>query len=703
MGGVPVLMALAAMGIGYGWHPDGNGGVEYVIQISPEKLDHVEQVGEITSTVPPEVQGNVSRVVVRVGRQPLERQTPSSWDPARAAASSSPPAVGRRPGTRDDAPGEADFGRLSVAQSDHSPVPIPEIGKSPAAEASVMKPAPQNSAAPGFQFPGAVREAAAEALNQTRQGIDEAARRGQASVQRGIHSTIDEAGEALHRTADSAFAPGTASRITPTVAQGESAAPRSARGTDPADRRQQVPTFTGDDPGGRLAQASTRRRGPSTEPTDTQDDSWYNLDREDRRPQSSDPPSLQRGSSAQNQDSGAPTPAAGSGTRGAQGEAGRHPAPGNPPQSRGRASTSPEQNAEQPASGSASGHSGSTGDASSGAATSGTDHRTTDDARGQNSSEFGMPGNFGRMPRGLQAPASQPNSEPNGQRRVTSNRGGEEQSSDGRFAPENPPENSGGSGQRYTGSGEASGHTGGGYATGPGASPNGTAGTSSADPRLRAGEASALPPGGWSYDAHGRPVDREGYVLDQHGRRMAASGENPGDYRGRGAGNPPRGYREPSAGPASPDYPGRFASGGPAAQNSSQYDEPRRFSEADRRQRPSGGDRRYASAPPERGRSEAEPPTEPSPASSPPTHEPSGETASAHGGSRSQSDQVISEAHSGDRSGDHRSVAAQPLFNGLLLISFVANIYLAFWLKNLRHQFRELVAAKRVSTSHDPS
>jgi hypothetical protein len=45
-------------------------------------------------------------------------------------------------------------------------------------------------------------------------------------------------------------------------------------------------------------------------------------------------------------------------------------------------------------------------------------------------------------------------------------------------------------------------------------------------------------------------------------------------------------------------------------------------------------------------------------------------------------------------------VAAQPLFNGLLLISFVANIYLIFWMKNLRIQFRDLVAAKRVANSN---
>ena len=44
-----------------------------------------------------------------------------------------------------------------------------------------------------------------------------------------------------------------------------------------------------------------------------------------------------------------------------------------------------------------------------------------------------------------------------------------------------------------------------------------------------------------------------------------------------------------------------------------------------------------------------------------------------------------------------KHVAAQPLFNGLLLLSFVANIYLIFWLKNLRVRFRDMVAVKRVA------
>lgn len=49
------------------------------------------------------------------------------------------------------------------------------------------------------------------------------------------------------------------------------------------------------------------------------------------------------------------------------------------------------------------------------------------------------------------------------------------------------------------------------------------------------------------------------------------------------------------------------------------------------------------------------------------------------------------------------SVTTQPLFNGLLLISVVANIYLIFWLKNLRLQYHEMVAAKRMASSNASS
>ncbi|MAI73578.1 MAG: hypothetical protein CMM01_22130 [Rhodopirellula sp.] len=49
------------------------------------------------------------------------------------------------------------------------------------------------------------------------------------------------------------------------------------------------------------------------------------------------------------------------------------------------------------------------------------------------------------------------------------------------------------------------------------------------------------------------------------------------------------------------------------------------------------------------------------------------------------------------------TTTTQPLFNGLLLISIVANVYLIFWLKNLRLQYHDMVAAKRMASSTNAS
>ncbi len=79
MGGVPLLLMAIAMGITYGWHPDGAGGVNYIIQVPPEQLDAVRRSGEISSVIDPEVRGHVSRIIIRVGEGPLPRDTPADF------------------------------------------------------------------------------------------------------------------------------------------------------------------------------------------------------------------------------------------------------------------------------------------------------------------------------------------------------------------------------------------------------------------------------------------------------------------------------------------------------------------------------------------------------------------------------------------------------------------------------------------------
>ncbi len=85
MGAAPLLIMLAAVGVDYGWQPDGTTSsrgdqLEYIVQISPDQLREIESVGEITSTIDPEIQGRVSRIVVRVGTDPLPQDAGRSLD-----------------------------------------------------------------------------------------------------------------------------------------------------------------------------------------------------------------------------------------------------------------------------------------------------------------------------------------------------------------------------------------------------------------------------------------------------------------------------------------------------------------------------------------------------------------------------------------------------------------------------------------------
>ena len=79
MGGLLGLLAAVTMSVTYGWQPDGRGGVEYIIQVPPEKLEQLRSsgTGEITSTIDPKVRGLVSKVVVRVGHGDLPRVSPN--------------------------------------------------------------------------------------------------------------------------------------------------------------------------------------------------------------------------------------------------------------------------------------------------------------------------------------------------------------------------------------------------------------------------------------------------------------------------------------------------------------------------------------------------------------------------------------------------------------------------------------------------
>lgn len=142
MGAAPLLIMLAAVGVDYGWQPDGTtsprgDNLEYIVQISPEQLDQIKSIGEITSAIDPEIQGRVSRMVVRVGTGKLPRNAGRSVPLSTASDATDVGDLARIPIPEID----EDLRRIAQTQVDR--------GASPGSEA-MMKPDPQ---AGGFALP----------------------------------------------------------------------------------------------------------------------------------------------------------------------------------------------------------------------------------------------------------------------------------------------------------------------------------------------------------------------------------------------------------------------------------------------------------------------------------------------------------------------------------------------------------------------
>jgi hypothetical protein len=191
------------------------------------------------------------------------------------------------------------------------------------------------------------------------------------------------------------------------------------------------------------------------------------------------------------------------------------------------------------------------------------------------------------------------------------------------------------------------------------------------DPRLSKTDVDRLPAGAWSFDEYGNPIDKQRRVLDHVGNPVS----------------PQRAY-ELTVGRSNPalaqsnmvsrtgmPLPGTLATGSmlptlrqgipsTAAQQQLQYTS----TNVDPRFTTTNGNRPNASGAPRAGSGVNSPAGSPSDR----TTKPPGEK-------------------------ERQSLAAQPLFNFLLLMSIVANVYLVFWLKNLRHQFHDLVSSKRVA------
>lgn len=619
MGVVPALVLAIAAGISYGWQPDQDGGVEYIIQVPPDQLERLQAIGEISSVIDPQVRGRVSRVIIRVGTGPLPRETPPSMSGRSASMGGSVP--------------------LAYADAtDTAPLPIPEMGASGLAEPILGIPSAQSVLKPDANSPPGTSGYGYPGLPPTLQTgspqIDQAGRQipsTSPAMSGGQSSILGPVPNSAAANSSSATSSGTV-RVPPPATR----SPSSSSAATP-------PPFTGTDPNGDYARA--RAGGPSTEPTNSRDTTWRDFP---------SPPS---------------TTSAGAGGQTSSAATAENPFRNQP----------------------------------------GTSGYTTSDGRGLAPTDT-----YGQLPSGLRFGASG-------------------------AAGSSPSSNA----TTYGSSPAAFGTTnnpGGTYGESTASSSLSSQGASGPDPRLTPVQVAA---GAWSIDTYGQILDRQGRPMSGGSLTPSTSGGNPRSSLGNGsfpAANvaiPNSTSGQPNTAPntqdprfsifgsnagsrldyTGTDYRGTdyrgagtvsdgaatsptYSSGvrNPPIQHS--YPAPTDSSVV---QATSGGQVGLGTGTlvrPTSGSSIGQPtssgptiggPTNSGPAIGGPAIGGQGEPSSMGDRGSSQTEPTAATPR--------KVVAPQPLFNGLLLISLVANVYLIFWLKNLRIQFRDLVAAKRMASS----
>lgn len=145
MAAASLLVLLAAVGVDYGWQPDGTqsargDNIEYIIQVPPDQLDDIRRAGEVTSTLDPAIAGRVVRVVFRIGTESLPRDAGHAVAVAPANPLPADP---------------LDHASLPIPQfGDADSIPVAALGEGGSASQSLMKPDPQSE---GFTLPPSVR------------------------------------------------------------------------------------------------------------------------------------------------------------------------------------------------------------------------------------------------------------------------------------------------------------------------------------------------------------------------------------------------------------------------------------------------------------------------------------------------------------------------------------------------------------------
>lgn len=619
MGAIPVLLKLVAvMGITYGWQPDQNGGVEYIVQVSPDELAHIERAGDLKTEIDPAVRGHVSRIIVRVGNKKLPRQTPSNLiaQSSRTKAQSS----------------------VRLATSDYMSVDVPEIARtSNSSDNRIVVAKPQNEG-PGFSLPPSLSDAASSATQAARDQIDRAGRN---LLQRGSDQLGSTVSNALRNAPLN------------NIQQGS-----NRKGADllplPGTRTPNpklAPPFTGSDPNGEFARR--RSGGPSTEPINTRDRTWNEF----------------------------------AGTRS------------------GGPSTEPS-------------------GASQLGGTTAQQRAQVNQTAGQSSRRgtgLGPSDTFGKMPGGLSLPnnnAQTNNAAPS----LQSPRGSILSQREQTLLDQKNQLASDTRNQNPAARAELSARQ-----KGASAQPTGP------DPRLTAAEVAA---GGWTIDSSGRALDRYGQLLPPAApqtqtppnasfARLNAPGQSQANHSHNAKASTPQ--QSPFAAtqftqnqqPQNPFKQGQLTGTeqhqmGPTNQFPYQGNQAQsQFSQTANPQNQFNAQLNQPQPMQTQGHGgqSAHIHRMNQPQGYPQNNQPTAQTSiyrtdlsqnrrpPIDQDTPSLSNRASSSLAPPSRS-EPKQVAAQPLFNGLLLLSFVANIYLMFWLKNLRLQFRDLVAAKRMANAN---
>lgn len=97
MNGITVLLAMAAVGVDYGWRPGADGQLEYIIQLEPAALEALKNGKDITSEIHPDAR-NVRRFRICVGTGALPRVNVLSDDTSPTRLSTSDTDLTRAPG-----------------------------------------------------------------------------------------------------------------------------------------------------------------------------------------------------------------------------------------------------------------------------------------------------------------------------------------------------------------------------------------------------------------------------------------------------------------------------------------------------------------------------------------------------------------------------------------------------------------------------